>query len=1385
MIRIDRISFEFTAPDEEFAYGLYAEWEGFCRACFEQVVEACCAAYDKEQVLHEIARLDLDLGAIPEEELHMEFPRRLKEELLKALPPLSGYASDETEKVAAYRGDNLLFFLKCGFPKPEWTHGEFNPSKEAEWLLGQSAAISMPFIKNAALLCLEREQVLRRLLWQTDNIELHLGVYAASLAEPSAGIQEKRRFLALMLEERPDIPVRFVHRTGSAGELQGMAALLDSPTVRQLMRTEMEEHAEVDLPPYWHYLYEWLIQYYPFNGLAVFGGKAEFIRHLHYRLLTFIRKRTGSPYLSKKELTLDFLLEVFGPAHYKEVLNAIYGLQPLNADGSPVYDGYFNREMYRILMQLSLLKAPATTGKEATEEKIANTEIPVDIKKLTAILKENTYGSAGKRALLRMTAKQQPGVLLDWLRSEATKDETFISLLSELADDGVINRLLAALSFAALETVETIHTYLERHSAEIVWLQGKSEAKRQSSFRKAVLLWITDEKVNGPETVDRLLCLIYREAIGCNEDTPIESLAEELNRMKIQPRTTNRDENKAVHLHRLQKILADASLPVTVKQMAVAEFWEEHKDNYAEAVTLLQERHLLPDAVRLTGQFIMEEIIRRRTIQVFGTGQATVLLPLFMWLIAHEADVSHIQATDGENPAARLLLWMATQMQAHTTTAEAIRSLFAAIWSESELTSIIKIMIKERIAQEEAAYGLEAILAVLQGAESSKGNIQPLAFSEWKHRQEGLSNAVRTLFEEHWNTADHFKIWLEDASVPAGRKRELLQTAVREHTREWIALLRRTTLTETTSDTIISHVPVAIWQKGMAKVNFYQASVLSRTIEHLKRHTDSFPFLTINGISLTPALSKAMLLYMRDADTVERTLTEREIIGKFLAFLYSTYTGQTDYRHNTGWKQLAEMITPEAERQGIVEPTEQDAAGVMSDKESPIKSLQDTLQSLMEREPEKLLAWLESDAGSDEINRIARVTDIGMLERWAAYLPTVAGFVNPNAFHRLAVWLLHSSGGKYSVLELAATLFAWIRETDWRRQTLPQMEEYFFARLYDNSYRHFQLPIEYLTDEELPQAQRKRLLQTLLRFQPEELLDYIRRSVSGHLLPLAEWVKWLDTQDWIYLAASLSPSVAELLRQVTETLHLDGYVQRLVWGSYLTTGNKGAEWARNSPEENIRFFVQTALSEQGQEEAEETVRRIQEELNIPQESAPTPEDVREVFLVDNAGLCLLTPWLVRLFGMLGYLDEEKKNLKDTSSKVRAVFLLQYTVYGEEREYRETELFFNRLLTGLSPHVPLPKRLPLADEEKLTIDSMVEGVKANWPQMKGTSAQGFRQSFIARSGRLEQQEERWLLSVEKKPHDLLLDSVPWSFKQIRLPWLKRHIQVVWNEKQEFD
>lgn len=197
--------------------------------------------------------------------------------------------------------------------------------------------------------------------------------------------------------------------------------------------------------------------------------------------------------------------------------------------------------------------------------------------------------------------------------------------------------------------------------------------------------------------------------------------------------------------------------------------------------------------------------------------------------------------------------------------------------------------------------------------------------------------------------------------------------------------------------------------------------------------------------------------------------------------------------------------------------------------------------------------------------------------------------------------------------------------------------------------------------------------------------------------------------------------------------------------------------------------------------------KIMEDLGIPKEEKLFEDSQMDDFvvvLVSNAGLCLLSPWFPRLFSMLDYLDEEKRNFKDTFSKIRAMFLLQYLASPEEKDYCESELAFNRLLVALPAQVPLPKRIELTNEEKRTADSMLEGVKGNWVKMNGTSIGGFRQSFIMRNGRLEQQDEKWLLTVENRTVDILLDTVPWAFRQIRFPWLKKYIQIAWHERQKF-
>lgn len=788
MIRIDHIAFDFTAPDEAFARGLYADWDGFCRRCFERVAEECLAPYGADKALHELERLDLDLGSIPEEDLYSEFPRRLREALLDALPPLHTLQIQASpEKTAASRMNSLLFYLEQGHPLPEWADESFNPQEETDRLTGQSADSYHTFIRKAAILCLKREHALRRLLHRTDNYTIFLDLYAAALTEPSAGQVEKRRLLVLLLEERPDVPVRYVHGARDNGELRGMADLLDSLSVRHIIQTETKEHAEVDLPPYWHYLYEWLVKYYPYNGIAMFGGKSDFIRHLHFRLLTFIRGRSGAPYLSKEELTAGFLLEVFGAAYYKDVLNAICRLQPHTLDGSPVYDGYLNMELYRTFLRLSLLRLPEVTGGNmaAHEDRQNDMALPFSAEAFTAWLKDTSQSRTGKREQLMTLAKGQPEMLVKWLQTEGRQDDALLSLLAELAEDATLYRLIAVLSFAASETAKAVQGYIKKHKQETGWLKGLSDSRLAQAFKLSVFRWLA----SGKNDAESLLRNVYRETTGKEDDAAVETLAREMERDNALPEEDERSGKGKAGIRHLQTLLSDPTLSDTLKRRMVAHFWDNYREDYAQAVRLLQEQDMLSESVRLTGRNTWAELVRRMAMQVFGKDAASGILLLLERLTAQEESVSRYLT--GSRPGIRngILLWLASQGENYTGIGvrEAARSLLTFLFGQGNVPLVLKQTARENASDSE---GTEQLWEWLEYTADNGPRALQTAYKEWQHSHEGASDTLRTLFESRWNTAEVFAGWLDDTSQTVHDKRELLREAATEKLSEWLRLLR-------------------------------------------------------------------------------------------------------------------------------------------------------------------------------------------------------------------------------------------------------------------------------------------------------------------------------------------------------------------------------------------------------------------------------------------------------------------------------------------------------------------------------------------------------------------------------------------------------------------
>lgn len=1399
MIRIDHISFEFAAADERFVHDLYADWDGFCRNCFEKTVDECFSPLDKDRVLREIELLELDLGGISEEDFYREFPRRLKAELLKVLPSWGIPTESERKKTDASRLENLLFYLEHGYQKVEWDDSAFGLTEELDWVVSQQALHAESIVS----LCMKKNHALRRLLWQTSDDKALIRLYTDLLSMSSFGLHEKRRFLAILLEMKPGIPVRFIHEDTDDNRLQGMAELLDTLSVRRIMETETEEHAEVDLPPYWHYLYEWLINYYPFNGIAIFGGKGDFICHLHHRLLTFIRKRNYSFYLSKQELTVNFLLEVFGTDYYRDVLNAIYDLQPHYADGSPVYDGYLNRELYRIFLQLSLLRLPMAgeSPKEKLDSEWKQTAYPTDMEMVAEYLNDTQKSIADKRSLFRLLTKEKPEILTDWLQSEAAKDNALFSVIANMVDTDLLNRLLSSVSFMAMEVVDQVRTYLLNHISKTEWLKGISETQFNFIFCKAVLLWIENEHcgLSESECIEQLLHQFYQEISSGSNESSIKILSEKLYLSEDVWKQDAGNGKIRVDILKLRQILADKSIPELVKRRMTALFLEQSIENEENAIWLLHEHEVLEYTLTLISEPVLEEIIRQSIVRMNGISHITELLSLFDWLVTNEQALSAYLKDRTFGLKVQMVLWLAKVSQSSIkmegTAREILYLLLMALFGKENIPVVIKQIfqgsIRETETRNEEYDDMEAVLDLLMTIEAGNGNPAKVRFEEWVRKTKKDSDILPILLENRWNAGNGFTDWLEDATISTDGKRELLQRMVVEKVHEWVGLLRRQPEESKAVMFVATYLSAPLLLQSVAQADFRQAAVLSETIEWLQCKADGIPFLTGNDRLLSTALSEALLFFMQDRDTLGgRSLTEKEVVKKFLAHLYFVYTGKTDFQSDAEWMNLPVNLAVDLEMEVWQDVREDEFADVLLQKNISNTIFSHHIVSVLEKYPEKFLAWLEKDADLVLIKRIVDVSDITILGQLSLFLSAIAGFEYPDDFRRLTGWLSRFANDRIFTSDITRVLLLWVRETNWKKQTPEQMEDYFISRLFGKNVAR--LPIEWIADNTLPESVRKRMLYNHIFFRPKELLDYIRQSVVRNTLHTDKWLEWMNTGEWLRLVASLSLSQAELLQQVMDYILISYPVQKEHLETALATyiiENPSEEWAYNSREEKIRSFVKSLpiLQEKRENELKNIVNMISEKL-MPEEEKNwligEPMSDPKIFFIDNAGLCLLSAWFLRLLSMLDYLNEARKDIKDTKSRIRAIFLLQYLTCQEEKEYREIELVFNRLLVGLPMHIPLPKRLELTAEEKQIADSLLSAVKAHWPKMNGTSMKGFLQSFVTRTGRLEEQDEKWVLTVDDKAFDILLDSIPWGFRQIRLPWLKKYIQVKWHEKQEF-
>jgi hypothetical protein len=166
------------------------------------------------------------------------------------------------------------------------------------------------------------------------------------------------------------------------------------------------------------------------------------------------------------------------------------------------------------------------------------------------------------------------------------------------------------------------------------------------------------------------------------------------------------------------------------------------------------------------------------------------------------------------------------------------------------------------------------------------------------------------------------------------------------------------------------------------------------------------------------------------------------------------------------------------------------------------------------------------------------------------------------------------------------------------------------------------------------------------------------------------------------------------------------------------------------------------------------------------------EAVAEGIFIANAGLVLAAPFFNTLFERTGL----AKNYKILDID-RAVCLANYAVSGQT-SMMEFELVLPKILCGVPLEQEINTSVYLSAAMQEQADDMLRSLIEYWTAIKNTTLEGLRESFLKREGKLNLKNTEWLLQVEQRSYDMLLQQLPWNYQWLKLPWMPAMLRVEW-------
>jgi hypothetical protein len=182
---------------------------------------------------------------------------------------------------------------------------------------------------------------------------------------------------------------------------------------------------------------------------------------------------------------------------------------------------------------------------------------------------------------------------------------------------------------------------------------------------------------------------------------------------------------------------------------------------------------------------------------------------------------------------------------------------------------------------------------------------------------------------------------------------------------------------------------------------------------------------------------------------------------------------------------------------------------------------------------------------------------------------------------------------------------------------------------------------------------------------------------------------------------------------------------------------------------------------------------------VPERSRATlpiavPAEDAGALLVDNAGLVLLHPFMPRFFNSLEIADGD-----ELVEPGRALSLLHHVATGELTA-PELQLTLDKVLCDVPLDEPVEADVGLTEAETAEAKALLEAAIHHWEALRATSPDALRGEFLMRPGVLTTDiDDGWLLRVEGRTADILLDQLPWGISMVKLPWMARMMRVEWR------